>query len=212
MCISETCFRLALCKLYHMKADNNMSFQLIAFEASSLTFITEKQINKQTNAAWPYFWSFFKIFYASGPCIYHATSIWRSLHGANLKYVSEMHIFQNGTPPGHTMPIWNMFQDGTCFRTARNTCIHILVVNDKWHHRGLDGPMEEKKTKGNDHRGGGGRSLTWKGCTGARGWPTGIPSCRSLPGPVAAWFQFFTPPLWAKIINFDSCVRNLSKI
>ena len=27
----------------------------------------------------------------------------------------------------HTMPIWNMFQDGTCFRTARNTYVLQLL-------------------------------------------------------------------------------------
>ena len=68
---------------------------------SSPTFVTEKQSNKQTkkrNTAWPYFWSLFTNFYASGPCIYHATSIWQ---------------------------IWNMFQkygtpcnSETCFRMA----------------------------------------------------------------------------------------------
>ena len=35
-------------------------------------------------------------------------SIWQSLHGANLKHVLEMHIFQNGTP----------CQSETCFRMA----------------------------------------------------------------------------------------------
>ena len=129
MCISKTCFTLALCKLCHIEGRQQYVF-FNHYIWSSPTFVTEKQ----RNTAWPYFWSLFTYLYASGPCIYHATSIWRSLHGANLKHVSEMHIFQNGTPcqsetcfrmahfsERHAMPIWNMFQDGTFFRTARNT-------------------------------------------------------------------------------------------
>ena len=112
MCISKTCFRLAPCKLCHIEG----RWQYVFFNHyiwSSPTFVTEKQTKKERNAVWPYFWSLFTNFYASRPCIYHATSIWRSLHKANLKHVSEMHIFQNGTP----------CQYETCFRVACNTCV-----------------------------------------------------------------------------------------
>ena len=44
-------------------------------------------------------------------------SILQGLYSANLKHVSKWHIFQKRG----TMPIRNMFQDGTYFRTARNT-------------------------------------------------------------------------------------------
>ena len=96
------------------RADDNMSFLITTvFEVALLLLLKNKQTNKRSLA---YFWSLFTNLYASEPCIYHATLIWRSLHGANLKHVSEMHIFQNGTQCQSE----TCFRDGTCFRTARN--------------------------------------------------------------------------------------------
>ena len=46
MCISETCFRLALCKLCHIEGRQQYVF-LTHCIWSSPTFITEKQTNKQ---------------------------------------------------------------------------------------------------------------------------------------------------------------------
>ena len=65
MCISETCFRLAPCKLCDIEGRQQYIF-LIHCIRSSPTFVTEKQTNKQTTAGWPYFWSLFTAFYASG--------------------------------------------------------------------------------------------------------------------------------------------------
>ena len=51
-------------------------------------------------------------------------SIWLSLHDANLKHVSEMHIFQNSTP----------CQSETCFRMAhvseRHAAYALIAVNE----------------------------------------------------------------------------------
>ena len=82
------------------RADDNMSFLIITFEVALLLLLENEQTNKQTKKCSLAFWSLFTNFYASRPCIYHGTSICKSLHGASLKYVSKMHIFHNGTP-GH---------------------------------------------------------------------------------------------------------------
>ena len=66
------------------RADDNMSFLTITFEVALLLLLKKQKQNetkqnktkqKQRNAAWPYFWSLFTNFHASGPCIYHVTSI-----------------------------------------------------------------------------------------------------------------------------------------
>ena len=77
------------------RGDNNVSLKTHCIW-SSLTFITEKQ----TNAAWLYLWSLFTNCCASGSCILHAASIWRSLHSA--------------------VPIWSVFQKCTFFRMAHH--------------------------------------------------------------------------------------------
>ena len=136
VCRSEKCAFLKHVSDWHhanfviSRADDNMSFLTITFEVALRLLLKNKQTNKQRHAAWPYFWSPLTNFYASGPCIYHATSIWQTLHGADLKHVSQMHIFQNGTP----------CQSETCFgmarfRMARNICIactralhNILII------------------------------------------------------------------------------------
>ena len=139
MCHPETCFRLAWCAVLKNVHFWNMfqigTVQTLSYRGQTTiclfnhfiwsrpTFVTEKQTKKERNAAWPYFWSIFTNFYASGPCIYHATSIWRSLHGAYLKHVSDMHIFQNGTP----------CQSETCFRMAHVSERHATHATNVQH-------------------------------------------------------------------------------
>ena len=99
------------------RADDNMSFLIITFEVALLLLLKNKQTKKEMQSGLT-FGLFFTNFYASGPCIYHATSIWRSLHGAYLKHVSELHIFYNGTP----------CQSETCFRMAHVSERHATHV------------------------------------------------------------------------------------
>ena len=106
MCISKTCFTFwhwHRANFVISRADDNIFFNHYIW--SSPTFVEKKTTTyKQTNAAWPYFWSLFTNFCASGPCIYHATSIWRSLHGVNLKHFSEMYIFSERHTQGRSQP------------------------------------------------------------------------------------------------------------
>ena len=135
VCCSEKCAFLKHVSDWHRadfvisRADDNMSFLTITFEVALFLLLK----NKQTNAAWPYFWSLFTNFYASGPCIYHATSIWQSLHGTNLKHVSEMHIFKTA----HHAVLkhvsgWHMFQNGTqhmhAVTSLLDACVYTLRI------------------------------------------------------------------------------------
>ena len=54
--------------------------------------------NKHTNAVTLtlHLDSFCTGFYASKPCISNVDSMWKSLRSANLKHISDWHIFQNG--------------------------------------------------------------------------------------------------------------------
>ena len=84
---------------------------------SSLAFITEKQ----TNAAWPYLWSrlFSQIFVLQDLAFYMRL---RYDEVCTVQCCQSEACFRNAHfSERHTMPIWNMFHDGTCFRTARNT-------------------------------------------------------------------------------------------
>ena len=136
LCHPEICFRFALCAILKKKAilrhtpdwrcanfvisradmpDNNDVFFTRCIWSNRIHSF-KRQTNKHYAVAWSYFWSPCVRFYASKPYIKHAASIWRGLHSANLEHVSGWHISERCT-----MPIWNMFQEGTCLRTARNT-------------------------------------------------------------------------------------------
>ena len=56
------------------------------------------------------------------------TSLLSTLHMAKSEQRQSKACFKMAHfPEWHTMPIWNMFQEGTYFRTARNTCHRALL-------------------------------------------------------------------------------------
>ena len=117
MCIFDTCFRLAPYKLCHSEGKQQCVF-LTHCIWNRLTFVRpywKTKTKTKTNAAWPYlrsFWTFF--LNVLGPWIQHSASIWWSLYNANLRHVSEMHIFQN-THHANLKHVsgWHTFQNGT---------------------------------------------------------------------------------------------------
>ena len=119
MCISETCFRLAPSKLCHIEGKQHYAFltHWIWSNPTFITFITEKT-NEQTNCS-------LALFLVS----LHKNLCFRTLH---LTCGFDMTKFALCQPKicfrmakffrmAHVNKIWNLFQDGTCFRTARNT-------------------------------------------------------------------------------------------
>ena len=127
-CCFEKCaflkhFKLAPCKRCHIEG----RWQYVFFNLyiwSSPTFVTEKQINKQMQPG-----RTFGLFSLIFMLLYHAfimrlRSRW-SLHDANLKRVSEIHIFQNGTPCPS-----DMFQNGTQHKHVCNQTSSFCWIVD----------------------------------------------------------------------------------
>ena len=122
MCHSESCFRLALCELRHIESKQNGVF-LTQWIWSNPTFITEKQIHKCSSLAL-FLTSLHKLL-----CF----RIWHLTCGLNM---TEFAQCQSGAcfrmadfSERHTLLIWNMFQDGTCFKLFQNVTQHVSV---KW--------------------------------------------------------------------------------
>ena len=102
------------------RADDNMSFLTITFEVALATFVTEKQTNKEMQPGLTFGLFSLMFMLQDHAFIMRLRYDERSLHGANLKHGSEMHIFQNGTP----------CQSETCFRMAR---VIGCVMSDTYH-------------------------------------------------------------------------------
>ena len=132
-CYPETCIRLASCAVLKKKcailkhASDWCCANIVISRADNNVFLTHciwsspKFITKKTNKSSSLvslLVSLHYSFYASGPCIlitcgFNMTKFAQCQFEACFRMA---HILER-----HIMPIWNMFQNDTCFRMACNT-------------------------------------------------------------------------------------------
>ena len=111
MCISETCFRLALCKFVILKP--HVKYKVL--KHNNLC------IDKKVRSSYCICLFVFSSEYVLGCFKCNEFKRHRNMFQKYLFF-----FFSEW----QTMPIWNKFQDSTCFRTARNTRAnrgHIMV-------------------------------------------------------------------------------------
>ena len=135
MCHPETCFRFAWCavrkKCAFLKHVSDFTVQTLTYRSRMINAwswsikISEKRPKVRSGCISLFVCSFFSnksratsnVMVKKTYC--RLPSIWQSLHGANLKHILEMHIFQNGTPCCNLKHVsgWHMFQNASTWKS-----------------------------------------------------------------------------------------------
>ena len=143
MCHSETCFRLAWCVILKNVHFWNM-FQISTVQTSSYRSrminawswsikISEKRPKVRPGCICLFVCLFVCLFFsnksrATSNVMVKKDILSSALDMTKFARCQSETCFRNAHfSKRHTMPIWNMFQDGSCFRTARNVWLQCNV-------------------------------------------------------------------------------------